>query len=241
MSLAQGLSGVSRTLAIALLDLIFVSTKAKLYMCLPAVNLAFNYTDDLVLELHKNLLLKAYGLNLPIDHVSLQLNDSVNDTRPSIIHTGVDDVTLVGQFQQWDGLTKLNLWPGDSANDINGTEGLLFKPLLKEGDNLTVFVDDVARSFPLVHRDTTSILGLKAFVYELPVEVFQSAATNPDNIRWGSWCPDGLIYLGVLQVSESGQYRPGLTSSVSLPFCKYSILRFLCLGPSHIFWMLIRN
>ena len=221
MSLAQGLSGLTRILAIALLDTIFVSTKAEFYMCLPAVNLVFNYSDDLVLELHNNILLKLYGLNLPIDHVSLQLNDSINDTRPSIIHTGVDDVTLVGQFQQWDGLTELNLWPGDSANDINGTEGLLFRPLLKEGDNLTVFVDDVARSFPLAYHDTISILGLKAFVYELPPEVFQSAATNPDNARWGSWCPDGLIYLGVLQVSGTGWCRLGSTSSVSLPLCKY--------------------
>ena len=201
MSVAQGLSGVTRVAAIALLDTIFVSTKAKLYMCLPAVNLVFSYSDDLVLALHNNILLKAFGLNLPLDHVSLQLNDSINDTRPSIIYTGVDNITLIGQFIQWDGLTKLTIWPGDSANEINGTEGLLFRPLLKERDNLTVFVDDVARSFPLVYRNTTSILGLKSFFYEVPIEEFQSAFTNPDNARWGSWCPDGLLYLGVLQVS----------------------------------------
>ena len=201
MGLAQGLSEEYRIAAIVLLDFIFTSTKAEFYICIPAVNLVFDYSDDLVLALHSNVLLKAFGLNLPVDHVSLQLNASINDTRPSIIYTGVDNITLIGQFRQWNGLTNLGLWPGDSANEINGTEGLLVRPLLKEGDNLTVFVDDVARSFPLVYRNTTSILGLKAFRYEVPLEEFQSAATNLNNARWGSWCPDGLIYLGVLQVS----------------------------------------
>lgn len=196
-----GLNELLRIPAIALLDGIFFSTKAELYVCVPAVKLVFNYSDDLVLELHNNLLLKAFGLNLPVDHVSIQVNNSINDTRPSIIHTGVDDITLVGQLYQWNGQKNLSIWPGDSANEINGTEGLIFRPLLKEGDNLTAFVDDVARSFPLVYHNTTSLLGLKTFRYEIPAEVFESAFTNPDNARWGSWCPDGLIYLGVLQAS----------------------------------------
>ena len=181
-------------------EAVFHSTDAKLYVCVPATDLIFRYSDSLVNKLHTDPVLKAMGQSLPLDYISLQQNNSINDTYLSIIHTGVDDPALTGQFVQWDGREELDLWPGESANDINGTEGLIFKPLLEEGDDLEAFVDDVYRSFPLVYINRSSILGLDVFRYELPNTVFQSAYQNPANARWGSWCPNGLFYLGAVQV-----------------------------------------
>ena len=64
---------------------------------------------------------------------------------------------------------------------------------------MTVFVEDTLRSFPLNYTGKQTIMGLETYRYMLPSSVFESAFTNPENARWGSWCPDGLIYLGVLQ------------------------------------------
>lgn len=178
---------------------VFGATKAKLYVCVPATDLVFHYSDKLVKKLHNDLVLKTMGQSLPLDHISLQQNNSINDTYLSIIYTGVGDPALTGKFVQWDGRERLDLWPGETANDINGTEGLIFKPNLEEGDDLEAFVDDVYRSFPLVYINRTSILGLDVFRYELPDTVFQSAYQYPPNARWGSWCPNGLFYLGAVQ------------------------------------------
>lgn len=180
---------------------IFLFTGAKLYVCQPATDLIFHYTDPLVKELHKNIILRLMGKNLPTDYVSIQLNASVNDSYPSRIHTGIDDISKVGGFIQWDGLTDLGVWPEESANMINGTEGLIFRPNLKEGDDLVAFVDDTLRSFPLSYSKKVKINGLDAFQYILPSSIFDSAFENPDNARWGGWCPNGFIYLGVLQVN----------------------------------------
>ena len=169
-------------------------------MCVPATELVFNYTDELIQRLHTDPLLREIGKSLPTDYISLQQNDSINDTYPSIIHTGVDDPDLLGQFEQWDGKQELDVWPGPSANLINGTEGLIFKPNQHEDEQLEVFVDDVLRSFPLEYISSTSILGLPVFRYELPGSVFKNATTNPENARWGSWCPNGLLYIGAVQV-----------------------------------------
>lgn len=184
----------------ALKEFVFKPTDAKLFMCVEATPLAWNFTTPLVHELHTNEILKLAGRAYPRDWVSIQQNQSINDTRPSIIHTGVDKIDLLGQFVQWDGnYRKMTIWPEETANYINGTEGLFFKPLLHEGEDLEAFVDDVFRSFPLVYTGKVTHKGLQAFRYELPLSVFESAFTNPANARWGSWNPDGLIYIGVIQ------------------------------------------
>ncbi len=193
-------SAIERAAAIAILkDDIFKNTKAQLYMCVQATPLAWNFTTPLVHELHTNEILKLAKMNYPRNWVSIQQNRSINDTRPSIIHTGVDKLDLIGQYVQWDGQTKLDIWPGSTANDINGTEGLFFRPLQHEGETLEAFVDDVVRSFPLVYTSTVTHKGLEAYRYEIPLAEYQSAFVNPNNARWGSWNPMGLFYLGVIQ------------------------------------------
>ena len=179
---------------------IFSSTKAEPYICQPAVNLLFNYTDPLVQELHSNTALKLANMNLPTNYISIQLNASKEDAKPSVIDTGFEDVDKLGQFYQWDGKKSLGLWFDEYANMINGTEGVLFKPNLKKDDKLTVFVDSTYRSFPLIYTGKKKIKGLDTFRYELPKSVFESAFTNPNNSAWGSWCPDGMFYIGVAQV-----------------------------------------
>ena len=133
----------------------------------------------------------------------MQVNNSADDRNPSIIHTGVKDVSKVGQFVQWNGRKELTIWPNKTgANDINGTEGFFFRPNLVEGEGLTAFVDDIQRSIDLVYLQHVKPLGLKAFRYGIDNRTFKSAFTEPENARWRSWCPDGLFYLGPTQPKE---------------------------------------
>lgn len=172
----------------------------KIYVCQNATALAWNYTDHLVSSLHT---LHQY----PTKYVNLQVNDSVEDGKLSIIHTGVGDISKIGQFVQWDGLKKLTIWKnGTGANSINGTEGLFFRPNLKEGDNLVAFVDDIKRSIDLVYKEQVKPLGLRALRYGMDNRTFKSAFSEPKNARWGSWCPDGLFYLGPTQPKEIPVY-----------------------------------
>lgn len=181
------------------LEHIISVTGAKLHVCVGARDLAWNYTDKLVERLHTDMVLKLVGLAYPRCCVNLQLNASSNDSIPSVIFTGVKDINRIGQFYQWDGLRELTIWPGRTANDINGTEGLFFKPNLNEGEPLMAFVDDVIRSFDLVQTDKVKHLGLEAWRYMLNSNTFRSPLNYPPNARWGSWEYDGLMYLGVIQ------------------------------------------
>lgn len=180
---------------------VFLDTSGtKIYVCQPATDLAWEYSDELIKFLHT---LNKY----PLDHVSIQNNDSVYDQNISTINTGISNISEVGQFIQWNGLPKLTIWENfTGANDIRGTEGFFFRPSLKEGDNLTAFVDDVMRSFDLLYEGRVNHLGLSAYRYGIDNSTFKSAFSEPKNARWFSWCPDGMFYLGPTQVQEIPVY-----------------------------------
>ena len=91
-----------------ILELLFSETHSEVYMCVPARELIWNFTTELVHKLHTNPLLKAAGANYPRDYVNMQLNNSINDSYPSTIYTGVENIDNIAQFIQWDGLRKLN-------------------------------------------------------------------------------------------------------------------------------------
>lgn len=180
---------------------IFNAADAKLYTCQEATPLAWNYTDDLILALNQNILLRATGMNFPRTFVNIRVNNSVNDSFPSTINTGVKNVSNIGQFIVWKGNEgSVNVWPnGMGANDVNGTEGLVFHPFLLEDEVLEVFSDDAFRTVRLVHTDTLELNGINVFRYEIENSTFESAFSNPENVRWGSWNPEGLFFLGPTQ------------------------------------------
>ena len=189
------------TVSEALLQGIIDGADAQLYICQPATALAFNYTDELVQDLNSNLILRAVNLNYPRTDVSIQLNNSANNSLPSTINTGAGDIDSIGQYVQWQGnVEEIMVWPnGMGANDINGTEGLFFHPFLQEGEEVEIFVDDTYRSFRLVQVDVVDQMGIEAFRFKFVNSTFESAFTNPENARWGSWNPDGLFFLGPTQ------------------------------------------
>ena len=177
-----------------------ISSYTQLYTCHPATKLAWNYTDPLVQLLYSESILKFLHKTLPHPYVQIQLNNSVNDTQDSIIYTGADEIERIGQFIQWDGLTHLGIWPLEDANDINGTEGLFFHPYVDNNEVLQVFMDDAVRSFDLTYVGKVNHLGIDALRFELPNTTFLGAFTHSENAKWGSWCPDGLMYLGASQI-----------------------------------------
>lgn len=119
----------------------------------------------------------------------------------SKVYTGVKEIAKIAQYFQWNGYKyHLNTWPGGSdANLIRGTEGTFFKPNLKPGESLTLFIGDLQRSFDLQNTDTVYHLGVRTLRYQFPISSYKSAFTEPDNAKYSSWCPDGLFYLGPIR------------------------------------------
>ena len=127
---------------------------------------------------------------------------------PSTIYTGVHDISKLAQFIQWDGHTHyLNTWPsGKEANTIRGTEGAFFKPNQRQGNQLELFIGDLQRYFDLENTDIVYHFDLKTLRYQFSSSTYKGAFSVPENAIWGSWCPDGLFYIGPIKNPELPLY-----------------------------------
>ena len=123
------------------------------------------------------------------------------------IYTGVSNISKIAEFLEWNGHEYyLNTWTTPEANQIRGTEGVFFRPNLKYGDPLTLFVGDLERAFDLRSTEVVDHLGLETLRYEFHPSVFTGAFDEPENAKWGSWCPKGLFYLGPIKEPELPLY-----------------------------------
>ena len=81
----------------------------------------------------------------PSHYISLQYNNSALDRlHTSIIYSGETDSRLTGQFIQWAGKRDLGIWR-NSANNVTGTEGIIWQPFLDQSDEIVAFISDTQR------------------------------------------------------------------------------------------------
>lgn len=97
--------------------------------------------------------------------------------------TGIGDSNKFGDVYKWKGEEKMNLWTG-KCNEINGTNGELYKPFVVKGKPLRIFLSQLCRTFNLdpVSKDVVIIQdGLEALEYEISPRLFLGARSNPNN------------------------------------------------------------
>ena len=161
-------------------------SKAEIFVCLEVKDLIWNYTDKFLEEASKEGVFPS--------SFSLQMNNSLSGQSISTVNTGIPDISEVGQFIQWNGQRQLDIWRED-ANDINGTEGLFFKPGLKVNDNLTIFNEDLMRSFHLVYFKLINHRGIPSHRYRVNNATYRNSRSEPKNANYFSFCPNGMFNL----------------------------------------------
>lgn len=88
-----------------------------------------------------------------------------------------------GEVYEWRGKSKMTIWKG-RCNEIEGTNGELYKPFIISGKPIKIFLPQLCRSFYLdpVSNDSITVQdGLKAFEYEVSGRLFLGARSNPRN------------------------------------------------------------
>ena len=66
-------------------------------------------------------------------------------TKRSTVHSGVGNISMLGQYVEWEGYTELPWWGTVEANTLNGTEGLFFNPNMDKSKPLSIWTDDMFR------------------------------------------------------------------------------------------------
>ena len=185
----QQISGTLERLA---LEAVLESTGSKLYKKIAVDDLIWGYTDEFI-ELMQLAGKFPKGIKFQI-----QINDDPRDyNNLSSVGTGACNITDLANFHQWDGFTYLDIWNDSEHNKVKGTEGLLNQPLLQEGQELFIWIDDIMRW--AVIRDTGERYthnGLETWRFISRKEFLYNQTQYHPNGGWYQNAPTGLIYIG---------------------------------------------
>lgn len=101
---------------------------------------------------------------------------------PYEMYTGLGGTAdLFGHFKAWNGLTKLDIWKGDTCNMINGTDGTIWPAGVDKKDRLYFYIPDICRSLYVTFQEESQFKGIKTYIFSTPDSLLAGKRTNPDN------------------------------------------------------------
>ena len=121
----------------------------------------------------------------------------------------------------------MTYWKTRPCNQINGTDGGWFPPLINDdlsSTRLYMYFPDICRSVYATFENHSSILNVPTETFSIPAEVFLNATLNPDNIGFGD--NDS----GILDISVC---KKGAPIVLSLPHFLYAADQY----KAHIYGM----
>jgi CD36 family len=120
-----------------------------LFTTRPVGELLFGYKDPLLSRIAH----VVPGINPMVALVKNMTSEEESNPDPSqrdIVATGIDNIDDVCDFIEWRGMSKVDAWRPPHIEPVQGTDATQFKPGLRKGDELTVWVGDVFRYFTLI-------------------------------------------------------------------------------------------
>ncbi|VDL97156.1 unnamed protein product [Schistocephalus solidus] len=145
-------------------------------------DLFLNRTVDQLIWGYEDPVLKEIGKVIPVSpSVGIMTNGNNSFGENFTIHDGVSDIEKLGKIVSYNGEVSLNIWGTMEANQINGSDGSLFPPFLKEGVTQYVFAGDICRSLEFESRGFYFVHGVPTLNFQLSDKVLLSPDANPAN------------------------------------------------------------
>jgi hypothetical protein len=186
-----------------------------LFTTRPVGELLFGYKDPLLSRISH----VVPGINPMVALVKNMTFEEESNPDPSqrdTVATGIDNIDNVCEFIQWHGMSHVDDWRPPHVEPVQGTDATQFKPGLRKGDELQVWVGDVFRYFTLIEGFGPGAESPK--VGSVPVLRFRPDPTQrePDP-RYYQSVP-GLMNITAPMAADMGGVGPPLF--LSLPgFC----------------------
>ncbi|CAF0969948.1 unnamed protein product [Adineta steineri] len=187
--------------------------KETLFVNRTAGEWIWGYEDPLLKAARSIPILKDL---IPDDHFGYFYGSNGTDDGLYTVFTGGNDITVLNHINKWNGVSSLPYWRTPWGNQINGTDGSWFPPLINkdlQSERLYLYSTDICRSLYAKFERHSSVLNIPTESFSIPAEVFLNSTLNPDNIAFGT------TDSGVLDVSVC---RQGAPIYISLPHLLYA-------------------
>ncbi|UJR25991.1 hypothetical protein I4U23_007338 [Adineta vaga] len=173
----------------------------------------WGYEDPLLKAAKSIPIIKDF---VPDDHFGYFYGSNATDDGLYTVFTGKNNIDVLNNINKWNGVSSLPYWKTSWGNQINGTDGSWFPPLINkdlQSERLYLYSTDVCRSLYAKFQHHSSVLDIPTELFSIPAEVFLNSTLNPDNIAFGT------TDSGVLDVSVC---RQGAPIYISLPHLLYA-------------------
>ncbi|XP_040570236.1 scavenger receptor class B member 1 [Lepeophtheirus salmonis] len=171
------LKNSSSLIKIALLSILQVFNQ-KPFVKLSVKKILWGYHNPLI-KLGNDILPRDE--RFPFDKFGILIGKNGSTSGKFKIHSGVDNLSNLGEIMSFRGKDKLDVWSGDQCNDIRGTDGTIFPPGFAKNKTLYVFSPDLCQSLPLVFEKEIITNDIPGYRYIPPSNVFSGPAKNPRN------------------------------------------------------------
>ncbi|XP_078741573.1 scavenger receptor class B member 1-like, partial [Lampetra fluviatilis] len=169
---------------------------------LPVGALLWGYADPLAHALH------ALSPTLwPSDQFGFLAGFNNSDSGEFVVETGVTDISRVHQVVSWNGMTTLPYWRSARCNQISGTAGEMWPPLVNQSLPLSFFSPDTCRTLDLWFSEHLWQGGLPAWRFRIAPSLFANGASYPPN---EGFCP--CSQSGALNLSSCRHGAPVFVS-----------------------------
>ncbi|XP_035704870.1 scavenger receptor class B member 1 [Folsomia candida] len=141
-----------------------------------------NFIYDTFISIAKDVL----GIELPPELADGKFGAYLNKNGTNAdglweIYSGGQDYKKIGQLKSINGKSDVEgAWKGD-CNNIKGSDGSFFPPLLKKDTPLSAFSPDVCRSVDVTFDSEVKFKGIPAFRFVALKTMFASGKTHPPN------------------------------------------------------------
>lgn len=126
-------------------------------------------------------MIKNFGM-LPIAHYGHFIGMNNSDSKFYEVGTGADNIRNYGRINKWNNWSDLKepdppVWRSDYANQISGTDGGAFSPLLNKNERVYVFLDSMCRSLDFEAAEGSTMLNeVETWAYTLSLDALDSSS-----------------------------------------------------------------
>jgi len=176
---------------------IFSTMQAELFLTKTVGEILFDgYTDELVTiaDSFKEEEEEKGRNSVPMDKFGwfYKRNGTTWSDGDLSMHTGEDDISLLGKISTWNYATSTSAFPGECGRVRGSSDGLFAPGTLAMRDNFEIWSTDICRTIQFQRSGLESIHGIPADKFQLSAEVFANETQCSANGCYNNNLPTGV-------------------------------------------------
>ena len=108
------------------------------------------------------------------------------------MHTGADDLSLLGNIATWNKRTRTEAYPGDCGKVRGSSDGLFPPGMASRKSSISIFSTDLCRPLYFTKSGMQELHGINIEKFDLDPANFANSSVSPENDCYNNNIPSGV-------------------------------------------------